>query len=220
MYPNQPPQTPFPQAPPPQQQPEQQVPVDYLNQIAPQAPKKSMFSFGIKQVVIGAVGLVVLMLILVGIVNTFAGGKKEALEQLSARLTSTETVAVDAQKNLKSSKLRSLNSNLKLYMTNTNRDIVTPLKSSDINVAKLSPKVVEAESTTALSGRLEDARLNAVFDRTYAREMAYQLGTLLTLMQEIYNSTGNTELKTFLKSAYDNLKPTQESFTNFTTTDS
>ena len=215
MYPNQPPQTPFPP-----QQPEQQVPVDYLNQISPQAPKKSMFSFGIKQVIIIGAALVILMLILVGIVNSLAGGKKEPLEQLSARLTATELVAVDAQANLKSSKLRSLNSNLKLYMTNTNRDVVAPLESADINVTKLSAKVIEAESTAALSERLENARLNAVFDRTYAREMAYQLGTLMTLMNQIYSSSSNTELKAFIKSAYDNLKPTQESFANFTTTDS
>jgi len=222
MYPNQPPQAPPPQNPFSQEPlpPQQQMPVDYLNQIAPQAQKKPLFTFGIKQVAVIGAALVILVLILAGVVNSTAGGKTEPLERLSARLTATEKIATDAQINLKSSKLRSLNSNLKLYMTNTNRDVATPLMSAGVDAKKLSTKVVALESTTAMAARLEDARLNAVYDRTYAREMAYQLGTLLTLMNQIYSSTSSTQLKTFLKSSYDNLKPTQESFANFTTTDS
>ncbi|MBC7564991.1 hypothetical protein H7100_02035 [Candidatus Saccharibacteria bacterium] len=233
MYPNQPPQeptpTPAPQAPPQpsviitsqgsfsgQPVASSSLPTDYLNQIAPQAPKKAMFSFGIKQILILGLGLVVLVSILAIVVNSFAGGKQEPLERLSASLTSTQTVVDSAQPNLKSSELRSLNSNLKLYMTNTNRDIAAPLLSAGVGGKKISKSIAASESTTDLSARLEDARLNAVFDRTYAREMAYKLGTLMTLMNQIYTSTGNAELKTFLESAYKNLKPTQESFANFT----
>ena len=205
MYPNQP-------TPPPSQ-----LPTDYLNQIAPQAPKRSPFSFGLKQIIIIGGALVVLVIILALIVNTFSTGSRGPMEHLSARLTATETVITNAQANLKSSKLRSLNSNLKLYMTNTNRDIVAPLESAGIDIKKLDKKIIAEESTEALAARLEDARLNAVYDRTYAREMTYQLGTLLTLMNQIYTSTKSTELKTFLKSAYDNLRPTQESLGNFST---
>lgn len=169
-------------------------------------------------IIIG-VALVVLVSILAIVVNGIAGGKKEPLEQLAARLNATQVVVNNAQVNLKSSELRSLNSNLKLYMTNTNRDITAPMLSAGVNTAKLSKSVINAESTTALSARLEDARLNAVFDRTYAREMAYQLGTIMTLINQDYKTTSNAQLRTFLKSAYDNLKPTQDSFANFTAAD-
>jgi len=213
MYPNQPPQTPTPpQIPTPSQNPG-----DYLNQIAPQAPKKSVFTFGIKQLLIIGAALVLLVIILSVVVGALTGGKKEPLERLSARLTATQAIVTAAKPNLKSSELRSLNSNLDLYLTDTNREITAPLLSAGIDIKKLSKNIVASESTADLSTRLEDARLNAVFDRTYAREMAYQLGTLITLMSQTYNSTSNAELKTFLKSAYDNLKPTQESFANFTT---
>ena len=226
MFPNQPEQTPPqtpPQGPAPQPQwPPQpsapaspQLPGDYLNQIAPQAPKKALFSFGIKQIIIIGIALVVLVSALALIVSAVAGGQKDPVQRLSARLTATEVIATDAQANLKSSKLRSLNSNLKLYLTNTNRDIAEPLLKAGVDIKKLNKNIIAKESTEALSGRLEDARLNAVFDRTYAREMAYQLGTTMTLMSEIYNSTNSTSLQTFLKSAYDSLKPTQESFANF-----
>jgi len=205
MYPDQPQQSP----PPP--------PFDYLNQIAPQAPKRSPFSFGIKQVLLIGGALVLLMIIAVGIINLTGAGKKEPYERLSARLSATATVVDDSQKSLKSSKLRSLNSNLRIYMTNTTRDVVTPLTNVGIEPKKLDKNVIASEATTALAGRLEDARLNGVFDRTYAREMAYQLGNLMTLMKQIYNSTNSTSMKEFTKSAYDNLESTQAAFANFST---
>lgn len=232
MYPNQPPQqapspaplpeqatppapSPFPYAPQPSAP--AAFPTNYLNQIAPQAPKKPVFTFGIKQIILIGIALIALVVILAVVTGNITSSKKDPLEHLSARLTATQAVVTAAQPNLKSSTLRSLNSNLNLYMTNTNRDITAPLTSAGINTKQLSKPIVASESTTALSARLEDARLNAVFDRTYAREMAYQLGTLMTLMNQISKSTSNARLKTFLKSAYDNLTPTQASFANFTT---
>jgi len=202
----------YPNDPTPPQSP---LPADYLNQIAPQAPKKQLFQFGIRQVLLIGVALIILVSILVVIANAISAGKTDPLKHLSARLTATQIVVTDAQANLKSSKLRSLNSNLKLYMTNTNRDIEKPLLSAGIDIKKPNKAIAATEATTDLTTRLEDARLNAVFDATYAREMTYQLGTLMTLMNQIYKSTSNTELKTFLKSAYDSLQPTQESFAGF-----
>lgn len=203
MYPNQP--TP----------PQEPLPTDYLNQIAPETPKKSIFHLGMRQIIAMGIALIIFVTLISIIANAIVGNQKQPLQQLAARLSTTQAVVADAQPNLKSTKLRSLNSNLKLYMTNTNRDIAAPLLTTGVNVAKLDKKVLAAESTTALSSRLEDARLNAVFDRTYAREMTYQLGTLLTLMEKIYNSTKDAELKAFLTSAYDSLQPTQESFATF-----
>ncbi|MBC7459680.1 hypothetical protein H7200_03145 [Candidatus Saccharibacteria bacterium] len=208
MYPNQPQQPETPPSP---------LPSDYLNQIAPQAPKRMPFKLGIKQVALLGGALILLVIILSVVVNSIAGGSRQPLERLSARLTATESVVVDAQSNLKSSQLRSLNSNLKIYMTNTNRDVTAPLLTAGIESKKISASIVTSESTDSLTARLENARLNAVYDRTYAREMSYQLSTLLTLMNQIYGSTNNQQLKTFLKSSYDNLVPTQKSFADFST---
>jgi len=207
MYPDQPQQSP------------QQTPYDYLNQIAPQAPKKSLLHLGLRQVIILGVALVLVVIILSVIINAAVASKGTSLEHLSVRLTNTATIADNSQANLKSSKLRNLNSNLRIYMTNTNRDIAAPLKLAGIETKKINANIISQESTKALTARLEDARLNAVFDRTYAREMAYQLGTTLTLMTQAYNSTKSTSTKTFLTTAYDSLKPTQEGFANFSTAD-
>lgn len=141
-------------------------------------------------------------------------------EQLSVRLNTTQTIANDSQKNLKSSQLRSLNSNLRLFFTNTQRDIAKPLASFGVSAKTTSDSTIQTEAATAkaITQRLEDARLNAVYDRTYAREMDYQLATLLTLLRQTYNNSGDTATKRFLEDTYDNLAPIQQDFADFNET--
>lgn len=155
-----------------------------------------------------------LVTVILSVVLT-SGNNVEPAKQLAARLQSTETIVDNAQNKLKSTQLRTLNSNLKIYLTNTNRDIAAPLQKSGINVAKLDKKLVASEAGTNITNKLEDARLNAVYDRTYAREIAYQLDTIVALMRQINDSTRSQSLKVFLDSAYTNLEPTQKQFAEF-----
>jgi hypothetical protein len=198
----------------PQSTPQPNLSVDYLNQIAPQAPKRKIPLTKKQLMIFGALGLaIIIVVILVIVINL--GSNKKPLEQLAARLQSTQTIATDAATKLKDSQLRALNSNLEIYLTNTNRDIAAPLLKDNIIVTKLDKSIVASEAGTDISARLEDARLNAVYDSTYAREMSYRLDTIVALMKQIYESTSNTTLKTFLNDAYTNLIPTQKAFANF-----
>lgn len=190
-------------------------PYDYLDQIAPKTTKPGMFKPGPKLfALIGGV-LVIIVIILSITVNTIVGARQQPLQKLPARLTATETVVSDAQVNLKSSQLRSLNSSLRLYLTNVNRDIGGVLGPAGVDVTKLSQSIKDQESTTELTDRLEDARLNGVYDRTYAREMAYKLATILTLLQEIYAGNYSSDVKAFAKEMYASLQTTQEGFDNY-----
>jgi len=207
MYPEHPTPPPNPQQP--------QPPLDYLNQIAPQTTKKSMLTPGPKLFALIGAALVVVIIIVSITLNVVVNSKRAPLERLSARMSATATIVEDSQSTLKSSELRSLNSNLKIYFTNVNRDIVAPLSSSGVNTESLSASIVAEESTAATAERLENARLNAVFDRTYAREMAYQLAQLLALLQQIQTGGYNTETTTFAQEAYDNLLPSQEAFSDY-----
>jgi len=190
----------------------QPIPSDYLNQIAAQPPKK--VNFVRKQpILIGGVAIIAVIIILT-IISSLSGGIKPS-EQLAARLIATKSVADDATSKIKSPELRALNSNLKIYLTNTIRDIAAPLLKDKINVNRLDKKATVAESNVQLLATLEDARLNAIYDRTYAREMAYQLDTVLTLMRQIYNDTSNKDLKSFLDSKIENLVPIQKQFADF-----
>lgn len=195
--------------------PQQQAPLDYLNQISTSSTKPARFGLTLRTVIIGAAAVVVLIIIMAIIVSFISNTRKTPWEQLSARLAVTSQVANDATTVLKSSQLRSLNSDLKLYLTNTTRDLETPLAQNGVNAKKLSPAVVTKENNTGITGRLEDARLNAKYDSAYAREMSYQLATILALYQTLYSSSGNTEIKTYLKTSYDNLLPTQKALADF-----
>lgn len=191
--------------------------VDYLNQIAPKPQKKGLFGDP-KRIYLVIAGALIVGLIVI-IIGTIIGHKPNSLQQLAARLQSTEKIAGDAQKNIQSSQLRSFNSNLKIFLDNTNRDIAAPLTASGVKPTKLDKKIVASESGADLVAKLEDARLNAVYDRTYAREMAYRLETIMVLMKDVYTSTSSKSLKTFLQTAYQNLGPVQKQFADFNAAD-
>lgn len=148
------------------------------------------------------------------------GGSSNSTVQLAARLIGTETIANDATPKLKSTNLRVLNSNLKIYLTNTNRDIAAPLAKEGVTVSKLDKALLAKESGSDITLRLEDARLNGIYDRTYAREIAYRLATIVALMNKIEESTSNQSLRTFITNALTNLQPTQKAFTDFNETTS
>ena len=198
---------------PPIQPPQTQYPIDYLNQIAPQEKRpgldnRKFFIF---------IGAGLLVAIIIGVLALFNGGTTptQKMETLSARLTTLQTISSKAQANIKSSSLRSANSSLTLLLTNTNHDIIDPFKTNGVNVQKLDKTIVKQEDGKALSAKLEDARLNAVFDRTYAREMSYQLDTVKALMKDIYGKTKSKSLKSFLETANNNLSPINKQLQDF-----
>jgi len=192
-------------------------PQTYLDQIAPHTSKKQLLKPGPRLLIFIGALLVLLMIILAVTVNIVTTNQRRPLQQLAARLTATSTVTEKAKANLKSSQLRSLNSNLSLYLTDTNGDVGAPLLAAGVNTSKISDSITKSETdeANAIIARLEEARLNVAYDTTYAREMAHQLETLMILMKQIYSSTSNVELKTFLTNAYTNLEPTQKAFADF-----
>lgn len=203
-------------------QPGQQPSYDtYLDQIAPQPVKRSVVqSLKPIHMILGGVVLILIILLVVSLISSSAGAPKRTIEQLAARLQTTKKIADDATTVLKSSELRTLNSNLKIYLTNTNRDFTAPLATLGINTDKLASSATASESATDMIARLEDARLNGVYDRTYAREMTYQLDTTLTLMRQAFNSTKSVSIQTVLAGAYDNLTPIKEKFSEFNSSQS
>ena len=76
-------------------------------------------------------------------------------------------------------------------------------------------KITASENGEKLKTTLEDARLNATFDRTYAREMSYQLETVAALMKDIYTNTNSKSLKTFLEATDNNLQPIKQQLAEF-----
>lgn len=193
--------------------------IDYLNQIAPKQDDKLSFLKN-KKIVFILIGLalVILVSIISIIINSISNSTKEPYYQLGLRLKSTQTISQNIQNELKSTSLRTTNSSLELYLANINRDIATPLKNNNISLSNASSALVSQENGQALSTKLENARLDAILDRTYASEMAYRLDTILVLMKQIYTNTKSVSMKQFLTSSYSSLYPIQQQFANYNDT--
>jgi len=195
--------------------PQQQLPPNYLDDIAPQMQKAPFLANKIRLLILIAIVAVILVIVAGVVANSLTGSRKEPWEQLAARVAATSEVVNSSENKIKNSQLRSINSNLKISLTNTQRDLAAPLATADVNPEKLSKSVATAESSVAMIERLEDARLNAKYDSTYAREMNFQLSNLLTVLSQLYNSSSNASNKEFLKTTYDNLQPVQKSIAEF-----
>jgi hypothetical protein len=187
--------------------------IDYLNQIAPQQ-KKPGLSNKLFLMIAGG-GLVLAIIVGIIVLTSSGSGPTEKMQTLAARLLTLQTISDKAQKNIKSSQLRSTNSTLTIFLTNANHDIIDPLAKNNVDIKKLDKKIVALENGTDLTKKLEDARLNAVYDRTYAREMGYQLDTVAALMKDIYTSSGSKSLKEFLVTTDNNLQPLKKQFYEF-----
>lgn len=193
---------------------------DYLSQIAPKPQKKSLIpkSKPLLAVLVG-IGVIVVITVL-GIVASLATGNiGDTTERLAARLQATQDIVHSTKSNVKNHQLRALNSSLDIYLTNTLRDATPILAKHNIDINKLSKTVISAESDANILANLENARLNAIYDRIYASEMANQLENTTILMQKIFKSTNDKSLKSFLNNAYLTLQPTQKQFADYNASD-
>lgn len=163
-------------------------------------------------------GLLLAAIVLI-ITLSSGGGPKHDMQVLAARMETLQKITSDTQKSLKSSALRSTNSNLTIFLTNANRDIAAPLSANGVDVKKLDSAITAAEKGDKLTQTFEDARLNAVLDRTYAREMTYQLQTIAVLEQKIYKATGSKTLKDYLEKTDADLQPLIKQLSDFSGTE-
>ncbi len=218
-YQPQPPQQPYPPqqpaqpyAPQPQQFQQPQYSIDYLNQIAPQQHKpKGPLPRVVIPLLIGAVVLFLIM----ALFGALRGGSSSNLPTVAMHLQALQTVADGAQPKIKSNQLRVTNSNLSLYLTNANRDIATPLKNTGSDPTKIKPTAAIQADTDKLTSTLEDARLNAIYDRVYARNMDYQLTTLLLQMAQLKKSSGSASTRSFIDTTSANLSTIQKQLASY-----
>jgi predicted amino acid-binding ACT domain protein len=169
------------------------------------------------------IGIVVVgflfLITIVGLLASLSSGNIGDSERLAARLQSTQGIVSSAKSNIKNHQLRAINSNLNTFLTNTLRDLTPILAKHNIKINKLSKTILSAESNAEIMATLEDARLNATYDRIYASEMAHQLDITLILMQKIFKNTSDSNLKSALSTAYQSIQPTQKQFADYNAND-
>jgi hypothetical protein len=193
---------------------DQPLPPDYLNQIAPTTPSRNNF-FSRKPIFIG-IGIIISLIVVLIIGSLVVSIRPvNTTEQMAARLKSVQDTAGHANANIKSASLTALNSNLETYLDNTIAKITPLLSSEKIDVTNLSNEVKSIESNKNVLAVLEDARLHALYDRTYSREMAFQLDLLSIIMHQVVNNSNDSQLKIVLDERISQLEPIQKQFADF-----
>jgi hypothetical protein len=188
---------------------------DYLNQIATPQPKKTLNPFVLWGLIGGVLLLVVVVILAVS--SAGQGSTSGSLTAVATKLSKLQKLSEKAQSNIQSSDLRSLNGSLTLVLTSANHDIAGPLKTNKISITNAKNPTVKKVNDyfASLDARLEDARLNAVYDRTYARELSYALKTLESDISILRTSTHSRSLKAVLATTNNNLTPIAQSLQDF-----
>ena len=194
---------------------EHPFPIDYLEEIST-APKKSK-ALGSNKLFFGIIGAGLIIALFVGVFAFLNAGPSttSSVLQLKVRLANLQSIADASQAKIANSKLRAANKSLSLVLANANRDIQPHVAATGVDPAKIDPKIIAGEDTSKLIQSLENARLNAAFDRTYAREMDYQLNALSALLEQIEKSTKNASLKEFTHNTREQVEPIKKQFSEF-----
>ena len=207
---------------------------EYLESIAKDTrsvgtPKKGLFGLDfnfppvLKKVLIG-VGIFLVVLIIIAMIAGAAGSgnnDRDYLDKLYIRTTNLIKETPAYNKLVKSSQLRSMGTSLMSVLTETQSSVGNIIKSDYENA---NPGKPEKESITEEENKimadyltnLEDARLNGLLDRVYAREVTYQIGMLLSLEHEAYSNAKKDNLKSVLTTSMNNLNQLYEQFGNYT----
>lgn len=157
-----------------------------------------------------AAGLVLLMAL-----NSGGPSPTQRLTNFIYRVNALQALAKESPENITDSKLLSNNAQMSTILAGISQEgtqqVIATGKKELPKEPKNSPIAAEyAEINT----RLDEARLNVIFDRTYAREVAYQLRTLRSELITLQKSA-KSSLKEYLQTADQNLEPLEKQFADF-----
>lgn len=206
MYPQQPQQPPF-------QSPEG-TSLDYLDSISVPTQQKMLNPF----ILWGFIGGGMLLLVLMGF-WLFGQQGPSTSEQFTTyynRLTAIETTAKSNSKIIRNSNLRSTNGSMLAILGTAKQESSTVLSGAGLEKLPANSKTsAVAVEFSSLAQTLDDARLNVQFDRTYAREIAYQLSKLRAEMTALYQQSNSRSLKEYLEKTDQNIEPIVDQFNTF-----
>lgn len=188
--------------------------IDYLNQIAPQEKR----TFAGDKMFFFVIGGGLLLAIIVGILMLTSNRGPDLttrIETMAAQMQTLQSIAQNANsQSITSNQLQSINANLALQLTTANAAIAKPLAENNIPTP-LPDKVIAANADTDLVTKLADAKLNAVFDRTYSTNMSYELTSLIIQMNDLEKDSSSKSLQDFIIKTRNNLAPIQKQLQEF-----
>lgn len=162
--------------------------------------------------------IAIILVIVMAVVVTALSQKSSAnVEMVAARLAQLQTTVTDRQTDIGNTNLANTNSTLGLNLTQLNNEIKDILVSDGKNPKKLNNAIVtkEAQNTKDLAATLDNAKLNALFDSTYASAMTYQLDTTLSTIHQMEKNKNGPKMTTFLTDADKDLSQARDSFARY-----
>jgi hypothetical protein len=227
MDPNQQPgQTPTPQQP--VQPPVPQTPTsygppvetnydpNYLDSIAPAAPRGKFLSGTFGKLFWVLIGVFVLA---VSLIIAFSGKDDTAdLQQMSVRLDNYGKSAKLINKDIKSKNLKTTNTTFMLWMTGNQAEGETLLKSGGVSKTEYNKTMVKSEAKTAadLDAKFEDAKLAGTLNRVYASTMAAETDKLINMLNTMAKKSKSKQIRDYATKASASLVQIQKDFNDYT----
>ena len=166
----------------------------------------------------GLVIFAILLMILGSLLRQTGSKDKDVMERVNIRITNLMTITQSYGKITKSSTLRSVNASLYSVLNNTSATF-SPLITSVYGIdAKTSNAKITADEESIMNDLKTDldyAKLNGLLDRTYSREIALQIGLLLSLESEASERTKDQNIKNVLNESYSNLSTLYTKFSEY-----
>lgn len=173
----------------------------------------------IKLLIGGAILVFVIMIF--GMIFSGDGNKeRDYVDKVYLRASNLISETGNYTKLVKSSQLRSMGNSLIAILTETQYAIGTSLK-EDFGAKSLEKPNKETTKTdedavmVKYLETLENGRLNGILDRVYTREVAYQIGMLISAEQDAYTRTKKDNLRTALEKSMTNLDTLYNQFNEF-----
>lgn len=186
-----------------------QYSVDYLDQMAvgggSQAPDKKLIYLG------AGLGAALILAAAMFFLRPQSATDNTPVK-LYTTLVDTEKSTVNSARLLKSSKLSSINGNVRTSLTNAQRDMEEPLKNMGQKPPALRASAIKKPyHDEKFAAALEDARLNAVYDRVYANEINTKLRYIIIYMESIKKSNNSKSMQTFVDKNLPSFQTLQKS---------
>ena len=199
--------------------------IDYLNQIAPKQ-KQPLFD---KTMVIIFGALIFAVVVFAGLMmfsSLNENPNSEPLLRVYLKVQKTNELATKYQGRLQNSDLRAINSGLATTLASDGAKLKSLLGSNKIEIPKAEknktpPKIIAQVNKDAeeQDKTLDDAFLNAVLDRTYAREMSYNLDVINSLMKRVESSARSSDSKASLNEIIKSLDVSSNQFREYSQSD-
>ena len=170
--------------------------------------------------------------LIVGIFMIISGGTSsdsanEALLRTYFRVQKTSEITKNYQSKIKNSDLSAINSGLSSSLSSDETKLKSQLESVGVKIPSTEKELSASrivsevnEEANELDSTLDDAFLNAVLDRTYAREMNYRLSVINSSIKGVKSKARSTSAIEVLENISKNLETSIKQFTDYSQSDS